>query len=171
MTSRNDSRLEFVLGVLVGQEVTVTVRGGCGCGCGCVAGSGRIPAFGTGFRSAGSGSEVDASGGRRDGAGDLGDLSAGWPWFLARAVSPGGESSSRNFAYCPSPEKWLARSLTPFRVSSRMQVKDGAQYMGVLSEISSSGELTLRVARLTYDGTAAVKYAKPQDVKTVGMSE
>lgn len=112
MTSRNDSRLAFVLGVLVGQEVTVTVRG-CGCGCGCVASSGGDSGpFGTGFRSAGSGSEVDASGGRADGGGGPGGF-FGRVAVVSRAGcvedSPGGESSSRNFAYCPPPRK-TARS-------------------------------------------------------------
>jgi hypothetical protein len=46
---------------------------------------------------------------------------------------------------------------------------DGAKYRGVLSKIDSK-ELVLRVASLVFDGLQEVKFAKPEDTKTVASS-
>lgn len=46
---------------------------------------------------------------------------------------------------------------------------DGAKYRGVLSKIDTK-ELVLRVASLVFDGLQEVKFAKPEDTKTVASS-
>lgn len=46
---------------------------------------------------------------------------------------------------------------------------DGAKYRGILSKIDTK-ELVLRVASLVFDGLQEVKFAKPEDTKTVASS-